>query len=128
MSCYDVPDHLYYSPTHLWVRIEGNRATIGMTDYAQIEAGMILYAELPELHECITAQGYLGSVETIDQTIELYSPITGTVVAINKLLEKEALRINNSPYDHGWVCVMEMAHIHELNSLWNADVYKQNYS
>jgi glycine cleavage system H protein len=122
----EAPEHLRYSRMHLWVRTDKERATIGITDYAQLEYGMITFIELPELHEHIEANSYLGSLETIHQEVDLYSPLTGKVVAVNLLLEKDSVRMNNSPYDQGWICVIELTEMAEIDGLWSAEEYVNN--
>lgn len=113
----EIQETLLYTPDHLWVRVEGNLAVIGITDYAQLEMGMILYVELPVLYADVNAKEVIGSIETVDDVIDIRAPLTGTITAINSLLEREAFKINASPYGHGWMFKMEMADSAELECL-----------
>ncbi|MDQ1911706.1 glycine cleavage system protein GcvH [Paenibacillus sp. GD4] len=123
----DVISHLKYSENHEWVRAEGKRAVIGVTDFAQDELGMVVFAELPEIGDELKAGEPLGSLESVKTVSELYAPISGKVIDINvKLLENPGI-INLSPYESGWLIVMEMADPSELEQLWDAEKYKETY-
>jgi glycine cleavage system H protein len=123
----DTPDDLLYSPRHIWVRIDGNRATMGITDYAQMNLGMLVYIELPELNSIIQADGIFGSLEHIEDTEDLISPLSGKITAIHTALEKEPVMINTSPYHHGWILVIEMSNAEEIKQLWDAQRYIEHY-
>lgn len=123
----EVISTLRYSENHEWVRVEGKRAVIGVTDFAQEELGMVVFAELPELDEELKAGEPLGSLESVKTVSELYAPISGKVVDINrKLLDNPGI-INLSPYENGWLIVVEMADPSEVEKLWDADKYEQTY-
>ncbi|WP_284643973.1 glycine cleavage system protein GcvH [Paenibacillus silviterrae] len=123
----DVISHLKYSENHEWVRVEGKRAVIGVTDFAQDELGMVVFAELPEIGDELKAGEPLGSLESVKTVSELYAPISGKVIDINvKLLENPGI-INLSPYESGWLIVVEMADPSELDQLWDAEKYKETY-
>lgn len=123
----EAPSELLYSPSHIWVRIEGNRATMGITDWAQMNWGMTLYIEFPELNSTIRAQEIFGGVENFQDTIDLVSPLSGKVVAIHTELEKDTFYIHNSPYHHGWMIVIEFTQPEEIEQLWNAKRYMEQY-
>jgi glycine cleavage system H protein len=122
----DIPSDLLYASGHTWVRLDGSRATIGITDYAQLEFGMILYIELPELHDKITVQESFGSVETIEGAQDLEAPLSGRVVAVNTELEREPFKVHTSPYEHGWMIVIELSDPSEAELLWDAERYLQH--
>ncbi|CAG7626898.1 Glycine cleavage system H protein [Paenibacillus solanacearum] len=123
----EVIQGLKYSENHHWVRVEGKRAVIGMTDFAQEEFGMVMFAELPEIGDSLLAGEPFGSMESVKTVTELYAPVSGTVVDINAKLQKEPNLINMSPYGQGWLLVIEMSDPAELESLWDADRYKETY-
>ncbi|SEC53847.1 glycine cleavage system protein GcvH [Paenibacillus sp. GP183] len=123
----DTPDDLLYSPGHLWVRIEGNRATLGITDYAQMSLGMILFIELPELNSFIHADEIFGSIEHIEETEDLISPLSGKITAVHSALEKKPAILNTSPYHQGWIIVIEMSQPEQVKLLWDARKYMEHY-
>ena len=97
-----VPNELKYSKEHEWVKVEGNVATIGITEYAQSELGDIVFVELPETDDEIKGDTF-GSVESVKTVSELYAPISGKVVEVNEELEDSPEFVNESPYEkHGW--------------------------
>jgi glycine cleavage system H protein len=123
----DTPSELLYSPGHIWVRLEGNRATMGITDYAQMEWGMIMYVELPELQSTLQAHEIFGSIENIEDIEELVSPLSGKVVAVHRELEKEPFMVNTSPYHHGWMIVVDLSRPEEVEQLWDHERYMEQY-
>jgi glycine cleavage system H protein len=123
----DTPSDLLYSPRHIWVRIEGNRATLGITDYAQMNLGMIVYIELPELNSTIQAEEIFGSIEHIEDTEDLISPLSGRITVIHTALEKEPVMLNTSPYHQGWILVIEMSNPEQVKQLWDAQRYMEHY-
>lgn len=123
----EVLNNLKYSENHEWVRIEGNRAVIGMTDFAQEELGMIVFAELPEIGDTLKAGEPFGSMESVKTVSEMYAPISGKVIDINRKLQENPGVINLSPYESGWMIVVEMADPTELDKLWDADKYEATY-
>src|ERR1700687_5395288 len=119
----EFPEELKYSKEHLWVRIEGNKAVIGISDYAQHELGAISALELPEPGDDLEQDDSFGSVEARKTVAELYAPISGPVLDVNKeLLDAPAL-VNDDPYDDGWLVVVEIVTPEELNSLMSVDDY-----
>jgi glycine cleavage system H protein len=123
----ETPNDLLYSPRHIWVRIEGNHATLGITDYAQMNLGMIVYIELPELNRFIHADEIIGGIEHIADTEDLISPLSGKITAIHTALEKEPVMLNTSPYHQGWILVIEMSHPEQAKQLWDARQYMEHY-
>ncbi|WP_135552993.1 glycine cleavage system protein GcvH [Paenibacillus cymbidii] len=123
----ETPVELKYSEQHVWVRVENGRAVIGVTDFAQEEFGDIVYAELPELNDELQAGEPFGSVESIKSVTELYAPVSGTVVQINRALLDNPGIINLSPYERGWMAIVELAAPEQLNELWDAQRYNDSY-
>lgn len=120
----DFPEELKYSKEHLWVRLEGDRAVIGITDYAQAELGNITVVELPGTGEDLEQDDSFGSIEARKTVAELYAPISGTVIEVNSELGNTPEFVNDDPYDGGWLVVIEIADAEEMNLLMSADLYE----
>lgn len=123
----EVVKHLKYSENHEWVRVEGNKAVIGMTDFAQEELGMIVFAELPEVGDELKAGEPFGSMESVKTVSEMYAPISGKVIDVNRKLQDNPGVINMSPYDNGWMIVLEITDAAQLDKLWDAEKYEATY-
>ncbi len=121
----DFPEELKYSKEHLWVRVEGNRAVIGITDYAQHELGTVSTVELPDIGDELEQDDSFGSVEARKTLAELYAPISGAVLEVNEELEEAPESLNDDPYDSGWLVVVALNDKEELNSLMSADDYME---
>jgi glycine cleavage system H protein len=119
----DFPEELKYSKEHIWVRVEGHKAVIGITDYAQQELGIITAIELPGVGDELEQDDSFGSVEARKTLAELYAPISGPVQEVNKELEEAPELLNDDPYDGGWLVVIEISDADELNSLMSAEDY-----
>jgi len=124
----DYPEELKYSKEHLWVRQEGNRAVIGITDYAQAELGNITSVELPEPGDELEQDDSFGSIEARKTVAELYAPLSGTVIEVNSELGNAPEFVNDDPYDAGWLVVIEMADTEEMNLLMSAEFYEDYVS
>lgn len=120
----DFPEELKYSKEHVWVRIEGERAVIGITDYAQTELGNITSVELPEPGDELEQDDSFGSVEARKTVAELYAPLSGTVLEVNAELGNAPEFVNDDPYDAGWLVVIEVADSEESNLLMSAEHYE----
>lgn len=120
----EFPKNLRYSEEHEWVRVEGNKAYIGITEFAQSELGDIVFVELPEVGATIKQDEPFGSVESVKTVSELYAPITGTVVEVNGDLEDAPELVNSSSYDKAWMIVVELSDASELDKLMDADKYE----
>lgn len=120
----DCPEELKYSKEHLWVRIEGDRAIIGITDYAQQELGAITVVDLPDVGDELEQDDSFGSVEARKTVAELYAPLGGTVKEVNAELRDTPELVNDDPYDSGWIVIIDMNDHEELNLLMTADVYQ----
>lgn len=124
----NVPAQLKYSEEHEWVRVDGSKATIGITDFAQNELGDIVFVELPKVGDDLTFGDPFGSVESVKTVSELYAPVSGKVMEVNANLETSPEKVNEAPYGDGWMIVVEIADASELEKLWSADKYKETYS
>ena len=119
------PADLKYTKTDEWVRVEGDLATIGITDYAQDQLGDIVYVELPwDAGSTVSHEAKFGDIESVKATSELLSPVSGEVVKVNEALKDTPELINDNPYENGWMLVVKLSHPAELDSLMNADEYK----
>ena len=120
----NVPEDLHYSKDHEWVRVEGNQAIIGITDYAQNSLGDVVYVELPKAGDQFAANEPFGSVESVKAVSEVFTPIAGAVVAINESLADEPESVNSDPYGAGWMIRLRMANPGEVDSLLTAAEYE----
>ncbi|UFS69662.1 glycine cleavage system protein GcvH [Geomonas sp. RF6] len=121
----DFPDELKYSKEHIWVRVEGNRAVIGITDYAQHELGHITAVELPDPGDDLDQDDSFGSVEARKTVAELYAPLSGPVLEVNHEVVDTPEIVNDDPYDGGWLVVVEVVDHEELNLLMSAEHYEE---
>jgi len=121
----DFPEELKYSKEHIWVRVEGHKAVIGITDYAQHELVIVTTVELPIVGDELEQDDSFGSVEARKTLAELYAPISGTVLEVNGELEAAPEFLNDDPYDSGWLVVVEINDAEELNSLMSAEDYME---
>ena len=121
----DFPEELKYSKEHIWVRVEGERAIIGITDYAQHELGIITTVELPAVGDELEQDDSFGSIEARKTLAELYAPLSGSVLEINGELEDAPDFLNDDPYDSGWLLIVDITDPEELNSLMSADDYME---
>ncbi len=125
MASLNHPDNLKYSKSDEWVRVEGDQATIGISDYAQDQLGDIVYIELPwDASQSVTRETKFGDIESVKATSELISPVSGTVVKVNEALKDQPDLINDNPYDKGWMLVVQLSNAAELDSLMNAKDYE----
>ena len=114
---------LYYSETHEWVKVEGNEALIGITDYAQHALGNIVYVDMPDEDDQVTKDEDFGAVESVKAASDLISPLTGVVVARNGVLEDESGLLNSDPYGN-WIIRVKMDDPSELDSMMDAAAYE----
>ncbi len=117
------PEELKYHKEHSWVKVDGNRAIVGITDYAQESLGDIVYIDLPDTDSPIEADAEIGEIESTKATSSVISPVSGTIVKVNSDLEDAPETINEDPYGKGWICVVEMENSKELGSLMDAEEY-----
>lgn len=124
----DFPEELKYSKEHVWVRVEGRKAVIGITDYAQQELGTVTAVELPVVGDELEQDDSFGSVEARKTLAELYAPLSGPVLEVNEELQDAPELLNDDPYDGGWLVVVEIGDPEELNSLMSAEDYREHVS
>lgn len=118
-----LPKDRRFSKQHEWVKIEGNDARIGITEFAQSELGDIVFVELPEVGDEIETNEPFGSVESVKTVSELYAPVSGKVIAINEQLEDNPEHVNESPYDKAWLIVISPTDVNEVDNLMTAEQY-----
>jgi glycine cleavage system H protein len=119
----EIPGDLRYSEEHEWVRVEGKKVRLGITDYAQDALGDIVFVDLPEVGSTVEMGGQLGEVESTKSVSEIYAPVAGTVTAVNDTLTAEPEKINQDPYGDGWLCELELAPGADPGSLLDAVAY-----
>lgn len=120
-----IPKDLRYSQDHEWVKVEGDKVRVGITDFAQSELGDIVFVELPETGDKVEAGQPFGSVESVKTVSELYAPVSGTVVEINEELSDSPEFVNESPYEKAWMIVVEPSNITEVDSLLSPEQYEE---
>lgn len=120
-----VPNELKYSKEHEWVKVEGNVAIIGITEYAQSELGDIVFVELPETDDEINEGDTFGSLESVKTVSELYAPISGKVVEVNEELEDSPEFVNESPYEKAWMVKVENSDESQIEALLTAEKYSE---
>jgi glycine cleavage system H protein len=119
----NIPEDLRYSPEHEWVRVDGTRARIGITDYAQDALGDIVFVDLPSVGGEVEKGAQFGEVESTKSVSEIYAPVSGTVAAVNDTLTSNPERINQDPYGDGWICEVELASDADVSALLDAAAY-----
>jgi len=120
----NVPEDLHYSKDHEWVKVEGDVAVIGITDYAQDSLGDVVYVELPKPGDVFSTNESFGSVESVKAVSEVFTPIAGEVVAINESLADEPETVNSDPYAAGWMIRLKMSNPGEVDSMLTAAEYE----
>ena len=124
----DFPDELKYSKEHIWIRVEGDKAVLGITDFAQQELGRITAVELPEVGDELEQDDSFGSVEARKTVAELYAPLSGPVLKVNQDVLEIPDLMNNDPYDDGWLVVMGVNDPEEIVSHISSDDYQEYVS
>ena len=120
----NVPDDLRYTKDHEWVRIEGDRVRIGITDYAQDALGDVVYVQVPTVGAQVAAGASFSEIESTKSVSDIYAPITGEVVETNHDLADAPERVNEDPYGEGWLCVLSIADPSELEQLLDPPAYR----
>ncbi len=124
----NVPDELKYADSHEWVRLDGDIATVGISDYAQQEMTEIVYVELPEVGNSYNAGDEAAVVESVKSASDIYAPIGGEVTEVNNALTDDPATVNNSPFGDGWIFKLKVTDASQLNSLMDAAAYKEKIS
>jgi glycine cleavage system H protein len=119
------PDNLRYTKDHEWIRIEGDEAIVGITDFAQHELGDIVYVEIETIGQELNAGDVFGTVEAVKTVSDLYLPVNGTVTEINPKLNSNPELVNNDPYGEGWMAKIKVSSAAEIESLLNAEAYQK---
>lgn len=120
-----IPDDLYYTESHEWIRVNGDEAVMGITDFAQHELGDIVYVELPDVGKKVSAGEPCGSIEAVKAVEDIISPVSGKVDSKNTDLEDSPDLINKSPYEDGWLIKIKLTQIDEIENLLTAVEYKK---
>lgn len=121
-----IPDHLRYTKDHEWVEVTGNRARIGITDYAQDALTDVVYVELPEVGEEFADHDSMGVVESVKSVSDIFAPLAGTIVAVNADLDESPELLNQDPYGKGWFCEMDLSDLKGTEKLLSAGEYKSH--
>ncbi|WP_029519968.1 glycine cleavage system protein GcvH [Persephonella sp. IF05-L8] len=121
---FKVVDGLYYTKEHLWVKVDGDDAVIGVTDYGQHQLGDVVYVELPQVGSEVEAGDKIASVESVKAAIDIYSPLTGKILSVNEDLKEDPSLVNVDPYGDGWIAEIQMSDPNELEDLMTADDYR----
>ena len=121
----NVPDDLFYTESHEWVRQEGQAARVGITDHAQAELTDVVFVELPKVGTQAEARGQIAVVESVKAASDIYAPVKGTVVEVNKALEGNPALINTDPFGEGWIFVLKMDSPDDVKQLKDAAAYRK---
>lgn len=123
---YNVPDGLYYTKEHEWVRVEGEKCRVGVTDYAQKSLHEVVYVELPKVGTEVSRMQSLGTVESVKAVADVYSPLSGEVLEVNNILSDAPELVNKGPYEEGWITLIKPSDLKkELSGLMNAQAYRE---
>ena len=121
----NIPEGLKYTKDHEWVKIEGNKATIGITDFAQGELGDIVYVDISTVGQEVAEQAVFGTVEAVKTVSDLYMPVSGKVLEVNKALDASPEKVNSDPYGEGWMIKIEMKNAADAGTLLSTAQYKE---
>ena len=121
----NIPSELKYTKDHEWISLDGNIATVGITDFAQRELGDIVYVEVETIGETLSADEVFGTVEAVKTVSDLFLPVSGEIIEFNESLEDTPEEVNLDPYSKGWMIKMKVSNIDDLSALLNAEQYKE---
>ena len=121
----NIPENLKYTKDHEWISIEGDVATVGITDFAQGELGDIVYVEIEKIGENFSKEEVFGTVEAVKTVSDLFIPVEGEILELNEDLETSPEDVNNDPYDKGWMIKMKVSNPGDLDNLLSSDEYKK---
>ncbi len=119
------PEDYKYSEDHEWIRIEDDICVVGITDYAQDELGEVVFVEMPEPGQTFDANDEIGSIESVKAVAEVYTPVTGEIVAVNEALEDAPETVNQDPHGEGWMVKIRFTSADELGELMDVEAYRQ---
>lgn len=124
-----VPTNLKYTRDHYWIRLDGDKVVVGLTEYGISELGMLVFIELPEQDTHVSKGEFIGSVETAaDDEHDLLAPLSGQITSVNRLLERAVMLLHESPYDKGWLFTIQWSQESELEQLWEEETYDREFS
>ena len=121
----NTPSNLKYTKDHEWINVDGDIATVGITDFAQSELGDIVYVEVETLDENLDKDEVFGTVEAVKTVSDLFIPLSGEVIEFNESLESEPEKVNSDPYGEGWMIKIKISNPEEINQLLDAESYKE---
>lgn len=121
----NTPDNLKYTKDHEWVKVEGDTATVGITDFAQSELGDIVYVEIETEGEDVEQGAIFGTVEAVKTVSDLFMPVSGTIVEVNSELEANPELVNEDPYEKGWMIKIKLSDTSQIESLMNSSEYNE---
>jgi len=121
----NTPSNLKYTKDHEWINVDGDIATVGITDFAQSELGDIVYVEVETLDETLNKDEVFGTVEAVKTVSDLFIPLSGEVIGFNESLESEPEKVNSDPYGEGWMIKIKISNPEEINQLLDAESYKE---
>jgi glycine cleavage system H protein len=124
----NIPSDLKYVSSHEWVRVDGDIATVGITDFAQSELGDVVYVDLPNVGRVVAAEDAIASVESVKTVSEIYAPISGEVVEVNDVLGSQSDLVNTDPYGKGYLVKIRISEVSQLEGLLSADQYAEAIS
>jgi len=120
----NIPSDLLYADSHEWLKVSGDIGTVGITDHAQHELSDVVYVELPKVGTQANAKGNIAVVESVKAASDIYSPVSGAVIEVNKNLESDPAILNQDPYQAGWIFKIKISKPDEVKNLKSADAYK----
>ena len=121
----NVPENLLYTEEHEWIKVDGDYAYIGITDYAQSELGDIVFVELPNINEEFEKNDVFGTIEAVKTLADLFLPVSGKISEVNDAIENDPELINSDPYNNGWIVKISISDMGEVKSLLDANEYKE---
>ena len=121
----NIPSELKYTKDHEWISLEGDIATVGITDFAQRELGDIVYVEVETIGETLNADEVFGTVEAVKTVSDLFLPVSGEIIEFNESLEDTPEEVNLNPYSKGWMIKMKVSNIDDLSTLLNSEQYQE---
>ena len=119
------PEELKYTKDHEWVKVEGDVATVGVTDFAQSELGDIVYVEVDTVGEEVDKEGVFGTIEAVKTVSDLFAPIGGEILEFNETIDESPETVNSEPYGAGWIVKIKVGNLSELDSLLSVEAYKE---
>jgi glycine cleavage system H protein len=121
----NVPDELLYTESHEWIKREGDNIRVGITDHAQSELTDVVFVELPKMDRQVSSKEAIAVVESVKAASDIYAPVKGTIVEVNKALEADPGLVNREPYGQGWIFVLKLDNAGDLKQLKDAETYKK---